>query len=68
MQMSIKSKLALFKRDTSGAVSVEWVVLSAAVIGLGIGVITIFSDGTNGAAASSNEHLAQAMTTAATTN
>jgi hypothetical protein len=68
MQKFIKSKLALFKRDMSGAVTVDWVVLTAAVIGLGIGVVTVFSDGTTGAAATSNQNLAQAMTAAANTN
>ncbi|MCG7493189.1 pilus assembly protein [Thalassobius sp. Cn5-15] len=68
MQKFIKSKLAFFKRDMSGAVTVDWVVLTAAVIGLGIGVVTVFSDGTTGAAATSNQNLAQAMTAAANTN
>ena len=35
-----------FKADEDGAVTVDWVVLTAAVVGLGIAVITSVSGGT----------------------
>ncbi|WP_226554137.1 MULTISPECIES: Flp family type IVb pilin [Celeribacter] len=35
-----------FKRDEDGAVTVDWVVLTAAVVGLGIAVLTTVSNGT----------------------
>jgi len=34
-----------FLADESGAVTVDWVVLTAAVVGLGFGVITVFANG-----------------------
>ena len=35
-----------FKNDESGAVTVDWVVLTAAIVGLGIAVLTAVSGGT----------------------
>jgi len=35
-----------FKNDESGAVTVDWVVLTAAIVGLGIAVLTSVSTGT----------------------
>ncbi|MBU0644518.1 MAG: hypothetical protein KJ731_13890 [Alphaproteobacteria bacterium] len=35
-----------FSRDEDGAVTVDWVVLTAAVVGLGIAVLTSVSGGT----------------------
>ena len=35
-----------FFSDTSGAVTVDWVVLTAAVVGLGIGITMSIADGT----------------------
>lgn len=35
-----------FKRDEDGAVTVDWVVLTAAIVGLGIAVLTSVSGGT----------------------
>jgi Flp pilus assembly pilin Flp len=37
-----------FARDDDGAVTVDWVVLTAAVVGLGIAVITAISSGVGG--------------------
>ena len=37
-----------FARNESGAVTADWVVLTAAVIGLGIAVLAAVSDGTPG--------------------
>ena len=34
-----------FKRDEDGAVTVDWVVLTAAIVGLGIAVIGTVSNG-----------------------
>jgi Flp pilus assembly pilin Flp len=36
-----------FIRDESGAVTVDWVVLTAAIVGLGIAVILAVSTGVN---------------------
>ena len=39
-----------FCRDEDGAVTVDWVVLTAAIVGLGIAVLTSVSSGTTGLA------------------
>jgi len=65
MKNFLKTQLARFKNDDSGAVSVEWVVLTASVIGIGIGAITLVADSSEGVASASNEQLAGAMTDAA---
>ncbi len=36
-----------FAADESGAVTVDWVVLTAAVVGMGLGVLMIVEDGIN---------------------
>ncbi len=41
MKMAFKEFLA----DESGAVTVDWVVLTAAVVGLGFSIILVFADG-----------------------
>lgn len=38
-------KLAKFAKDESGAVTVDWVVLTAAIVGLGAVVMTTVSGG-----------------------
>ena len=38
-----------FFRDEDGAVTVDWVVLTAAIVGLGIAVLTSVSTGTTNA-------------------
>ena len=35
-----------FRRDEDGAVTVDWVVLTAAIVGLGIAVLTSVGNGT----------------------
>lgn len=39
-----------FANDESGAVTVDWVVLTAAIVGIAIAVITLISGGINTAA------------------
>ena len=38
--------LSVFMSDESGAVTVDWVVLTAAIVGLGIAVLTSVGGGT----------------------
>ena len=38
--MSLNKALMSFAKDESGAVTVDWVVLTAAIVGLGLAVIT----------------------------
>ena len=45
--MKLFSLVKDFARDESGAVTVDWVVLTAAIVGLGIAVIAAVSTGVN---------------------
>ncbi len=47
-----------FKTDESGAVTVDWVVLTAAIIGLGVAVMTSVGKGTTGLAKTISDDLA----------
>lgn len=38
--------IKLFAKDEDGAVTVDWVVLTGAIVGLGIAVLTTVSQGT----------------------
>mgnify|MGYP001553934672 CR=1 FL=1 len=45
--MKLVNFLNTFAKDEDGAVTVDWVVLTAAIVGLGIAVLASVSDGTN---------------------
>ncbi len=47
-----------FKRDEDGAVTVDWVVLTAAIEGFGVTVLTSVSSGTTGLADNISANLA----------
>lgn len=47
-----------FKKDEDGAVTVDWVVLTAAIVGLGIAVLASVSGGTTTLATSISSQLA----------
>ena len=49
-----------FLKDESGAVTVDWVVLTAAIVGLGIAVLTTVEGGTNALATKVSSHMANA--------
>jgi Flp pilus assembly pilin Flp len=51
-----------FKKDEDGAVTVDWVVLTAALVGLGLLVIAAIRPGINAAATSINTGLTNAGT------
>ena len=46
--MKLLNLLASFKNDESGAVTVDWVVLTAAIVGLGMVVMTTVGGGITG--------------------
>jgi len=46
-----------FKNDESGAVTVDWVVLTAAIVGLGIAVLAAVSNGVNNLSGDINTQL-----------
>ena len=50
-----------FARDEDGAVTVDWVVLTAAVVGLGIAVLTSVSGGAETMAANIETQLGTAV-------
>ena len=53
-----------FLNDESGAVTVDWVVLTAAIVGLGIAVLTSVGKGTTTMADKISSHLSkQSVTT-----
>ena len=53
-----------FLKDESGAVTVDWVVLTAAIVGLGIAVLTSVGKGTTTMADKISSHLSkQSVTT-----
>ncbi len=45
--MKLKNIIARFRNDENGAVTVDWVVLTAAIVGLGVAVMASVSTGTN---------------------
>ncbi len=51
--------LTNFVKDEAGAVTVDWVVLTAAIVGLGIAVITSVSEGALDHSSGLNDHLAK---------
>ena len=53
-----------FLNDESGAVTVDWVVLTAAIVGLGIAVLTTVGQGTTTFAGKISSHMSpQSVTT-----
>ena len=46
-QMKLFEMIKDFRNDESGAVTVDWVVLTAAIVGLGIAVLATVSGGVN---------------------
>ena len=50
-------QLKNFTNDDSGAVTVDWVVLTAAIVGIAIAVITLISSGVEDASEGINDNL-----------
>lgn len=46
----MKHVLKKFRKDETGAIAVDWVALSAAIVGLAVGVVAVVSDSTDIAA------------------
>lgn len=58
--LALRRQLGRRIDDTSGSVSVDWVVLSAAVIGLGVGIIAVLLTGTNAVGTQTGKTLSEA--------
>lgn len=52
-----------FAKDESGAVTVDWVVLTAAIVGIALAVIAVIKPGINAAATKINTDLGTASST-----
>lgn len=48
--MKLFAMIKNFRNDESGAVTVDWVVLTAAIVGLGVAVLATVDDGISGLA------------------
>jgi Flp pilus assembly pilin Flp len=57
-EMKLFNMLKNFRNDESGAVTVDWVVLTAAIVGLGVAVLASVRTGTTTLAASISSELA----------
>lgn len=49
-----------FASNTEGAVTVDWVVLTATVVGLGVGVVAVLLNGNNALGSKLSESMANA--------
>lgn len=61
--MNMLKFVKLFAKDEDGAVTVDWVVLTGAIVGLGIAVLTTVSGGTTDLAGDIDSEL-ESMTVA----
>ena len=66
--MKLFEMIKTFHAEEDGAVTVDWVVLTAAIVGLGIAVVTTVSGGLSTAASSIVSDLDSAMTSAGSIN
>jgi len=57
---SLRRHLARKAVDCSGAVTIDWVVLSAVVLALGVGVVSVLSDGVNAVGNATSQTLSDA--------
>ncbi|MEL7114244.1 MAG: hypothetical protein AAGP08_01415 [Pseudomonadota bacterium] len=55
--MKLVNLINTFARDEDGAVTVDWVVLTAAIVGLGIAVLTTVGGATDDYADEIGDHL-----------
>jgi hypothetical protein len=56
--MKLFKLAATFRNDEEGAVTVDWVVLTAAVVGLGVAALAAVKSGTGSLSTTINNHLA----------
>jgi Flp pilus assembly pilin Flp len=65
MVMTLFAKIKSFRKDEAGAVTVDWVVLTAAIVGLGLIVMNTFASGIFSATGFFSSELANTMDSAA---
>jgi Flp pilus assembly pilin Flp len=66
LTMKLLNILKTFRNDESGAVTVDWVVLTAAIVGLGLVVMTTVSGGLQEAATNISNDITGSTSTAPT--
>ena len=55
--MSASNDIKIFLAEEDGAVTVDWVVLAAAVVGLGVAVLSAVTTGTSTASSTISTHM-----------
>ncbi len=55
--MRVFKLIKSFRRDEDGAVTVDWVVLTAGIVGIGIAVLTVTGDATDDYADTVGAHM-----------
>ena len=55
-----RGRAARWVHDTAGAVTIDWVVLSAVILALGVGIITLMADTVNGVGVATASKLSDA--------
>ncbi len=60
--MSYLNFFARFRRDQSGAVTVDWVVLTAALVGIAVALVSTISDGLDTASTAIAQELTSVIT------
>lgn len=58
----MKSQVIAFCSDEDGAVTIDWVVITAAVVGLSFAVVSMLDDGTSNVASSVQSSLSSSST------
>ncbi len=66
--MTVTKPLISFLRDESGAITVDWVVLTASIVGLCLSLIVIFSEALFGASGVFETELRDAVAQATAMN
>ena len=66
--MTFLNTFKTFARDESGAVTVDWVVLTAAIVGLGLVVMTTVSNGLKTAASNISADITATQTAGSALN
>jgi Flp pilus assembly pilin Flp len=63
--MNIFRMTRKFRKDDEGAVTVDWVVLTAAIVGMGVAVMTTVKNGTDSVATKISQGLGAVSVTGA---
>jgi Flp pilus assembly pilin Flp len=66
--MSARASIYTFLKDETGAVTVDWVVITAAIVGMSLIIVALFSDALFGATGVFTTSLQGAMIDAAAVN